>query len=277
VVTHGTSYPILWKLGGIQAGDPQISLPDKTELIRQKVTQGLNRTHELAEKAYSTHSKLVEFSVGQVVKRKNYRQSNKDVGYNARLGPNRIRCVVLQRKGKSLYELGDAVGKSVGVFHAKVLYVAWPSERNPTTPGGDKLRNVGLHELIEGPDHMMRWTRNQNYPDSAIKAPARGRKLTRHNERLSGLWTSNRSCSSAQTAPEGIWGQGVLSNVPHGMDEWALQEHQHRWGVYPEALGRRMNRLTRKLARRSPRLGILAREDITLILRKPWVKIVPYT
>jgi len=34
MVTDGTAYPILRKLGGIQAGDPQISLPDKMELIR---------------------------------------------------------------------------------------------------------------------------------------------------------------------------------------------------------------------------------------------------
>jgi len=99
MVTHGTAYPILRKLGGIQAGDPQISLPDKMELIRQKVTQGLNRTHERAEKAYNTRSKLVEFSVGQVVYRKKYKQSNKADGYNAKLR------------------------KSVGVFHAKDLYV----------------------------------------------------------------------------------------------------------------------------------------------------------
>jgi len=124
VVTHGTAYPILRNLGGIQAGDLQISLPDKMELIRQKVTQGLNRTHERAEKAYNTCRKLVEFSVGQVVYRKNYRQSYKADEYNAKLGPNRIRCVVLQCKGKPLYELGNALGKSVGVFHAKYLYVA---------------------------------------------------------------------------------------------------------------------------------------------------------
>jgi len=61
MVTNGTAYPILRKLGGIQAGDPQISLPDKMELIRQKVTQGLNRTHERAEKANNTRSKLVTF------------------------------------------------------------------------------------------------------------------------------------------------------------------------------------------------------------------------
>jgi len=74
-------------------GDPQISLPDKMELIRQKVTQGLNRTHERAKKAYNTRGKLVEFSEGQVVYRKNYRQSNKADGYNAKLG--RIEFAVL--------------------------------------------------------------------------------------------------------------------------------------------------------------------------------------
>jgi len=124
VVTHGTAYPILRSLGGIQAGDLQICLPDKMELIRQKVTKGLNRTHERAENAYNTRRKLVEFSVRQVVYRKNYRQSNKADGYNAKLSPNRIRCVALQCKGNPLYELGNAVGKSVGVFHAKYLYVA---------------------------------------------------------------------------------------------------------------------------------------------------------
>jgi len=53
----------------------------------------------------------------------NYKHSNKADGYNDKLGPNRICCVILQRKGKVLYELGNAVGKSVGVFHAKHLYV----------------------------------------------------------------------------------------------------------------------------------------------------------
>jgi len=53
MVTNRTAYPILRKLGGIQAGDPQISLPDKIELIRQEVTQGLNQTHERAENAYN--------------------------------------------------------------------------------------------------------------------------------------------------------------------------------------------------------------------------------
>jgi len=77
-----------------------------------------------AEKAYNTRSKLVEFSVGQVVYRKNYRQTKKADRYNAKLVPNRIRCVILQRKCKALYELGNAVGKSSGVFHAKDLYVA---------------------------------------------------------------------------------------------------------------------------------------------------------
>jgi len=56
------------------------------------------------------------------------------------------------------------VGKNVGVFHAKDLYVAWTSERIPTTPKGDKLRTSELHELIEAPDHMMGRTVIRTFP-----------------------------------------------------------------------------------------------------------------
>jgi len=62
MVTHGTAYPFLRKLGGILAGDPHIGLADKMELIRKNGTQGINRTHERPEKANNTRRKLVEFS-----------------------------------------------------------------------------------------------------------------------------------------------------------------------------------------------------------------------
>jgi len=106
------------------------------------VTQGLNRTHERAEKAYNTRSKLVEFSVGEVVYMKNYRQSNKADGYNASLvrvefavlyssvrakrymswamqwrkvlGYSMLKTCMSPKQGPALYELGNAVGKVLG-------------------------------------------------------------------------------------------------------------------------------------------------------------------
>jgi len=169
------------------------------ELIRQKVTKGLNRTHERAENAYNTRRKLVEFSVRQVVYRKNYRQSNKADGYNAKLSPNRIRCVVLQCKGNPLYELGNAVGKSVGVFHAKYLYVAWTSEQNPTTPKGDKLRSAGLHELIEAP--ITWWVeQSSELPRFGYKSHNQGPTVTRHDAVLFHVQPSRPSCPPASSA-----------------------------------------------------------------------------
>jgi len=84
--------------------DPQICLPDKMKLIRQKVTRGLNRTHELVEMAYNTRCKIVE-----IYEKLQILQSNKTYEYNVQLGPNQFRSVVLLRKGKALYELGNAV------------------------------------------------------------------------------------------------------------------------------------------------------------------------
>ncbi|KAH8367494.1 hypothetical protein KR084_005749 [Drosophila pseudotakahashii] len=124
MVTHASAYAIMRQLGGVSATDQVVCLADKMELTRDRVNKGLARAHEKAERTYNTRSREVEFAVGQVVYRKNYRQSNRAEGYNAKLGPNRVRCVILKRQGNSLYELGNGVGKSVGIYHAKDLYIA---------------------------------------------------------------------------------------------------------------------------------------------------------
>ncbi|KAH8362003.1 hypothetical protein KR084_006736 [Drosophila pseudotakahashii] len=118
------AYAIMRRLGGVTATDQVVCLADKMELTRDLVSKGLTRAHEKAERTYNSRSREVEFAVGQVVYRKIYRQSNRAEGYNAKFGPNRVRCVILKRQGNSLYELGNGVGKSIGVYHAKDLYIA---------------------------------------------------------------------------------------------------------------------------------------------------------
>jgi len=92
MITHGSAYAILIKLGGIRFAHAELSLTDKMQ---------------------------IKFLNGQVVYWKRGTE-----GCNAKLVPHRVRRVILQRKGKALYELGSAQGKSVGVFHAKDYYVA---------------------------------------------------------------------------------------------------------------------------------------------------------
>ncbi|KAI8035104.1 hypothetical protein M5D96_012118, partial [Drosophila gunungcola] len=64
-----------------------------------RIEEYSTRAHEKAERTYITRSKEIEFAVGQVVYRKNYKQSSRIEEYNAKLGPNRVRCLILGRKG----------------------------------------------------------------------------------------------------------------------------------------------------------------------------------
>jgi len=53
-----------------------------------------------------------------------YTEKTTGKGYNAKLVPNRVGCVILKRQGNSLYELGNGTVNRIGVYHAKDLFAA---------------------------------------------------------------------------------------------------------------------------------------------------------
>lgn len=82
----------------------------------------LKLAHERNEKVYNTRSKEVRFQTGQVVYRRNFKQSSQIENYNAKLGPKQVKCIILKAIGNSMYELGDISGKKIGVYHAKDIF-----------------------------------------------------------------------------------------------------------------------------------------------------------
>lgn len=113
MVQHGGTYNILRKLGSIKDSDCVIDLGvDKHQIIRNKVFGELRRAYKIGEKVYNTRAKEIEFKIGQMVYRRNFKQSSLIDNYNAKLGPKHIQCVVLGKIGNSLYELGDSSGKN---------------------------------------------------------------------------------------------------------------------------------------------------------------------
>ncbi|XP_017482490.1 PREDICTED: uncharacterized protein LOC108371437 [Rhagoletis zephyria] len=125
MIQHGASYEIYRKLGTIKDADSQVdSNVDRLQLIRDKVIKELKLAHEKSAKAYNTRSRDVKFKIGQVVYRRNFRQSSQIDNYNAKLAPKQVKCVVLKTIGNYMYELGDTSGKKVGVYHAKDIFVA---------------------------------------------------------------------------------------------------------------------------------------------------------
>lgn len=124
MMQHGASYELTRRLSAIKDADIIVgSIADKQQLIRDRIFKELKLAHDRSEKRYNTHSKDVRYKVGQVVFRKNFKQSNLVEKYNAKLAHAHIKCVVLKVICNSLYELGDLKGKKLGVYHAKDMFV----------------------------------------------------------------------------------------------------------------------------------------------------------
>lgn len=125
MMQHGSSYDVMRKLSAVKDANFVVEVKsDKHQLIRDFITQQLLDAHHKNERTYNTRSKDVKFKVGQVVYRKNFKQSNQGESYNAKLAPTNVKCVVLKTVGNSLYELGTLAGKKLGVYHAKNMFAA---------------------------------------------------------------------------------------------------------------------------------------------------------
>ncbi|XP_012161881.1 uncharacterized protein LOC105665430 [Ceratitis capitata] len=125
MIQHGASYEIYRKLGAIVSADYSVDTkPDQQQLLRNKLMKGLKLAHEKCMKVYNTRGKDVRFQIGQVVYRRNFRQSSTIDSYNAKLAPKQVKCIILKVIGNSMYELGDLNGKKVGIYHAKDIFVA---------------------------------------------------------------------------------------------------------------------------------------------------------
>ena len=125
MMQHADSYKVARNLGAICHNDNLIqNKDDRMQLLREHLMKALKAAHDKSEKTYNTRAKDIKFQVGQVVYRKNFKQSDLTKGFNAKLAPTNIKCIVLKTIGNSLYELGNMAGKSLGVYHAKDMFVA---------------------------------------------------------------------------------------------------------------------------------------------------------
>lgn len=91
--------------------------------IYDLVQANLKKAHESGKARYDLrhrqHSKLLQ--AGQLVYRRNMRQSSAAEGYNAKYGPLYLPARIKSRVGTSSYEIEDLDGKSLGVWPAAHL------------------------------------------------------------------------------------------------------------------------------------------------------------
>lgn len=125
MVQHASAYRILRKIDKVKDVDFLIdNLPNKQQLIRDFIFKNLSKAHEKGERIYNTRCKNINFFKGQVVYRRNNRQSSQADGYNAKPGPRHIKCIIGECKGNSLYELLGLDGKKIGIYHARDIFAA---------------------------------------------------------------------------------------------------------------------------------------------------------
>lgn len=105
--------------------------PDNREIDQKRIS---GEIYDIVKrnllKAYNTNAHRYnlrkrarpnEFTVGQQVYRRNFKQSNAGEYYNAKLAPMYLPCRILAKHGSSSYELEDLDGKNIGTWPAEHL------------------------------------------------------------------------------------------------------------------------------------------------------------
>lgn len=123
MVQHASKYDIIRNIGSLKDIDFTIdNTPDRLQIIRDNIFENLKLAHDRSTKNYNLRAKDIKFQKGQMVYRKNYKLSKKVSNFNSKLAPTRIKCIVLETLGNSLYKLGGLDGKVMGVFHGQDLF-----------------------------------------------------------------------------------------------------------------------------------------------------------
>lgn len=121
MITNGETYELLRKIGLASDLAINMSRPDSVTVIRQQNSENINKQFQRNERHYNLRTKNVVYTEGQEVYRRNFKPSNFEKGYNAKLAPSFIKARIRKKVGTCTYELEDLCGKYIGVYHAKDL------------------------------------------------------------------------------------------------------------------------------------------------------------
>lgn len=96
---------------------------ERFQEIYRIVVKNLEKAHETSRNTYNLrHRQFAKsFVDGQLVYRRNMKQSNAAERYNAKYGPQFLPCRIKAKHGSSSYELQDLNGKNLGIWPAAHL------------------------------------------------------------------------------------------------------------------------------------------------------------
>ncbi|XP_075150625.1 uncharacterized protein LOC142224723 [Haematobia irritans] len=92
---------------------------DTLDIVRKNASRNMAKRQEQNERQYNLRSRVVNYVEGQEVYRRNFKQSNFEKGYNAKLAPPFMKARIRKKIGNVYYELEDLNGRAIGIYHAK--------------------------------------------------------------------------------------------------------------------------------------------------------------
>lgn len=84
-----------------------------------KVQLALIKAHSRNCTTYNLRRKDIDFNVGDIVWKRTFYQSDKDNKFTKKLAPKFIKCRIVNKKSKLVYELEDMSGNRLGAWHVK--------------------------------------------------------------------------------------------------------------------------------------------------------------
>lgn len=87
--------------------------------IFDQVQLALIKSHSRNCTNYNLRRKNVEFNVGDVIWKRTFYQSDKDNRFCKKLAPKFVKCRIIGKKSKLVYELEDMAGHRLGTWHIK--------------------------------------------------------------------------------------------------------------------------------------------------------------
>lgn len=120
VLKHGSNYEVLkslYEIGGSYVN--YCEKGDHLSLIQKIVINNFKAAYVKNAQRYNLRSKVRDFTVGQMVLVRNFRQSDAAQKYSAKLDDKFVKAKIIRRCGSVAFECEDENGKNIGVYHTK--------------------------------------------------------------------------------------------------------------------------------------------------------------
>lgn len=122
--TSGSDYKLARKLQSLADHQiVQLQKGDKLSLLRESIRENMHKAYETSAKRYNKRARVVKFTPGQEVYRRNHALSDFRNNINAKFSKKFLRCRIRKPVGNNMYELETLQGRPLGCHHAKDIKI----------------------------------------------------------------------------------------------------------------------------------------------------------